>query len=74
MKIREEYSLRKVLKMKNSADELIFSNKMVDQINEGDWICKCPNCNFGYIHLQDNIEFIGRCNYCFIEFKLEQKG
>jgi len=31
---------------------------------------KCPNCEFGYIGMIDDVECIGMCNKCGIEFKL----
>lgn len=70
MKIRQKYSFQNLRRMKDCADEINVARKMSDQIREDEFVCKCPACEFGFLHLEDPVERIGQCDYCFGEIKL----
>lgn len=70
MKIRKEYSFQRLRQRKDIADELIVAKKMSDQIREDEFVCKCPACSVGFLHLKDPIEHIGQCDNCSEEIKL----
>ena len=72
MLIRKEYSPDALLKSKSNqlADEFNVMDRMRKQIREGDFVCKCPICEFGFICCDDHLEKIGYCDGCFEEFKL----
>jgi hypothetical protein len=70
MKIRQEYSFQKLRRGRDIADELNVAREMRKQIMGGEFVCKCPACEVGFLHLKDPVERIGQCDYCFEEIKL----
>lgn len=47
-----------------------YNRKISKQIKEDEFVCRCPACPTGFLHLKDSIESIGQCDYCFEEIKL----
>ena len=70
MQIRKEYSFQRILKTKDTADELNVARDMRKIIHEGEYVCKCPACEFGFVNMYDPVERIGICDNCFEEIKI----